>query len=114
MKLCLPALIYFVYALIHMYIELFKQNIPNVLLIGGSGLMVTALLQTLCFYGYTFIAWMIVIIPNAILLWFVAILIFKFKLNPVTGNPIETMTTHANSRIFHGALGNFKPPVRSR
>jgi hypothetical protein len=24
------------------------------------------------------------------------------------------MTTHANSRIFHGALGNFKPPVRSR
>lgn len=108
MKLCVPALLYFVMSIVHMYVEMYKENYTHAVMIGVGGVAVTACLQMLCSHGFSVLSWLIVLVPTIVLLGFVGILVYKFNINPITGQSTEP---YENSKLFHGALGNSRFPV---
>lgn len=68
MKLCTPALIYFVIGVISLVIAFFQRFLLSSLLIKGFFILVwTWLLNLLCKKGYKTIAWILVILPYIVM-----------------------------------------------
>jgi hypothetical protein len=64
MKLCTPALVYFVIGVISLVIAFFQRFLLSSLLIKGFFILVwTWLLNLLCQKGYKTISWILVILP---------------------------------------------------
>jgi hypothetical protein len=85
-KLCAPALLYLVFSIAQIIIDLFKNLYNTAFLKFTIMIMFTILLNILCSRGLGIISWFIVFIPFISMSVITAILLFVFGLDPSTGS----------------------------
>ena len=86
----MPALIYFVYAMSHVLIDLYKGLHNRAMIDFLIGCMFTLTLHVLCENGMSAISWVIVAIPFLLMTVIATILLVIFGLNPTTGKAVST------------------------
>ena len=94
LSICAPALIYMVFSLTQIVIDMFNQLYNTATMKAIVMIMVTILLNALCQNGLTTIAWIIVFIPFIFMTFIVGMLVFVFGLN--NKNHTETSDTNTN------------------
>lgn len=88
--LCMPALIYLMYSLTHVIIDMYKEQYNKAMIEFWISAIFTLLLNVLCQQGLGIISWLIVSIPFILMTTIAGLLLFSFKLNPATGQPLQT------------------------
>jgi len=92
--LCMPALIYLLYSLTHVIIDTYKEQYSKAMIEFWISAIFTLLLNVLCQQGLGIVSWLIVSIPFILMTTIAGLLLFSFKLNPATGQPLQpTQTT---------------------
>jgi hypothetical protein len=93
-KLCSPALIYFIFSVTQILIDLFKGMYNTAAMKVIVTIMVTLLLNILCERGLGLVSWIIVFVPFILMTVIVTILLYVFGLDPATGtlNVTQTVT----------------------
>jgi len=82
-KLCPPALIYLIFSLIQIFLDLVNQQQSVALTKTFVAVVVTALLHMLCLNGLGVISWIIVFIPFMLMTVIVALLMYTFGLGDI-------------------------------
>jgi len=85
-ELCAPALIFLVFSIIQIFIDIFKKYYNQAFFKFISMILVTILLNILCKKGLGTIAWLLVFIPFILMTLISVILIIVFGLNPAEGD----------------------------
>ena len=101
--LCMPALIYLIFAVTHVIVDMYKENYDKALIQFFIGAVFTFLLNILCQSGLGIISWLIVSIPFILMTTIAAILLYSFKVNPSTGEPLPPPTqtpTHPAGNVY--------------
>jgi hypothetical protein len=80
--LCPPALIYVVFFLIQVIIEISDENYKQALTQGIICVIFTCLLQICCLANLSIIAWILVFIPVILYTYMILLIFLVFKLNP--------------------------------
>jgi len=88
--LCMPALIYLMYSLTHVIIDMYKEQYNKAIIEFWISAIFTLLLNVLCQQGLGIVSWLIVSIPFILMTTIAGLLLFSFKLNPATGQPLQT------------------------
>ena len=88
--LCMPALIYLIFSVTHVIVDMYKEEYDKALIEFFIGCIFTLLLNILCQTGLGVISWLIVSIPFLLMTTIAAILLYSFKVNPSTGQPLPT------------------------
>ena len=83
--LCSPALIYLIFSLTQIIIDIFKGLYNTAFFKFFIMIIFTFLLNILCSQGLGIISWIIVFIPFILMSIITAILLFVFGLDPYTG-----------------------------
>ena len=86
--LCMPALIFLIYSVANVIVEMYKENYDKALVNFFTGCIFTLLLNLLCRQGLGIISWLIVSIPFLLMSTIAGILVYSFKVNPSTGQPL--------------------------
>lgn len=81
-ELCFPALIYLVFFITHVLIEMANNNTNGAILQLISGILITLLLELLCIKGLNIISWIIVFIPFIFYTYMTFIIYYAFNVNP--------------------------------
>ena len=102
-NLCSPALLYLVFSMTQIIIDLFKNLYNTAFLKFMVIIIFTILLNILCNRGLGIISWFIVFIPFIFITIITSFLLFALGLNPKTGN-IQSYDVHKN-------VNNFNPPL---
>ena len=84
-KLCSPALIYFIFSVTQILIDTFKGMYNTAAMKVIVTIMVTMLLNILCERGLGLVSWIIVFVPFILMTVIVTILLYVFGLDPATG-----------------------------
>ena len=142
-KLCMPALIYLIYSFTHVVIDTYKGLYNTAMIEIWIGIVFTLLLNILCDQELGIIAWLIISIPFLLMTVIASLVLFVFRLNPATGQAIDTSTTTSTTptsttsttptsttsttptsttpskyampvNVFYGSLGNYKQPATTR
>lgn len=122
-KLCMPALIYLVYAFTHVVIDTYRGLYNTAVIELWVGVVFTLLLNVLCDQDLGIIAWLIISIPFLLMTVIASLLLFVFRLNPATGQAIQTQPQSQQTTpskyalplsVFYGSLGNSKQPMTTR
>lgn len=79
---CTPALIYFVFIIIHAFMEMQANNPNGALVQLLLGILMTLLLQVICIRGMTIFSWIIVFIPFIFYTYMMILLYNVFGLEP--------------------------------
>jgi hypothetical protein len=87
-KLCMPALIYFVFSMTHVIIDTYKGLYNTAVIEFWISAVFTILLNLLCTHDMGIISWLIISIPFALMTIIATLLLFAFKLNPATGQAL--------------------------
>lgn len=87
--LCMPALIYLMFSMTHVIIDMYKEQYNKAIIEFFIGAIFTLLLNLLCQQGLGFISWLIVSIPF-ILMTTIATILLTYQLNPATGESLQT------------------------
>lgn len=87
--LCMPALIYLMYSLTHVIIDMYKEQYNKAMIEFWISAIFTLLLNVLCQQGLGIVSWIIVSIPFILMTTIASLLLFSFKLNPATGQPLQ-------------------------
>lgn len=106
-NLCSPALIYLVFSLTHIIIDIFKEQYNQSFFKFIVMIFFTILLHLLCKRGLGVISWMIVFIPFISLSFLTAILLYVFGLNPSNGR-IRQLNTRPSNRDINRAIRSDK------
>tara|TARA_Y100000991_G_C21873842_1_gene306364 strand:+ start:195 stop:827 length:633 start_codon:yes stop_codon:yes gene_type:complete len=85
-SLCAPALIFLIFSIIQIFIDIFKTYYNQAFFKFISMILVTLLLNILCKKGLGTIAWLLVFIPFILMTLISIILIVVFGLNPADGD----------------------------
>ncbi len=85
-SLCAPALIFLIFSIIQIFIDIFKTYYNQAFFKFISMILVTLLLNILCKKGLGTIAWLLVFIPFILMTLISIILIVVFGLNPAEGD----------------------------
>jgi hypothetical protein len=85
----MPALIYLIYSLTHVIIDMYKEQYSKAMIEFWISAIFTLLLNVLCQQGLGIISWLIVSIPFILMTTIASLLLFSFKLNPATGEPLQ-------------------------
>ena len=85
-QLCAPAIIYVVFSITQIIIDMFKGFYNTAFMKAIVMIMVTILLNILCVSGLTVISWIIVFIPFILMTVIVSMLLYIFGLSATTGN----------------------------
>jgi len=88
--LCMPALIYLIFGVSHVIVDMYKENYDKALSEFFVCAIFTFLLNLLCKQDLGIVAWCIVSIPFILMTTIAGILIYSFKVNPSTGQPLPT------------------------
>lgn len=86
--LCMPALIFLIYSVSHVIVEMYKEDYDKALSQFFVATVFTLLLNILCRQGLGIVAWCIVSIPFILMTTIAAILLYSFKVDPSTGKPL--------------------------
>ena len=113
-NLCGPAIIYLIFSLTQIIIDLFKGLYNTAIMKTIVMVMVTLLLNILCEKGLSVVSWIIVFIPFIMMTVIVSMLLYIFGLNASTGSLNYTCNnsnanTNTNTNINGvtvDALGN--------
>jgi len=92
-KLCMPALIYLIYSFTHVVIDTYKGLYNTAMIEIWIGIVFTLLLNILCDQELGIIAWLIISIPFLLMTVIASLVLFVFRLNPATGQAIDTSTS---------------------
>jgi hypothetical protein len=85
----MPALIYLMYSLTHVIIDMYKEQYNKAMIEFWISAIFTLLLNVLCQQGLGIVSWIIVSIPFILMTTIASLLLFSFKLNPATGQPLQ-------------------------
>ena len=104
-KLCAPAVIYMVFSLVQIIIDLFKGLYNQSFFKFCVMIVFTFLLNGLCAGGLGIISWMLVFIPFILMSLITAILLFVFGLDPtgkltVNGSSSSSSTTTTTKYVY--------------
>jgi hypothetical protein len=83
--LCPPALLYVVFSVTHIIIDIYKQLYNTAFLKFLVMVLFTLVLNLLCKQGLGIISWLIVFIPFIMMTIITSMLLFIFKLSPSVG-----------------------------
>ena len=117
MDICPPALIYLVFSLIQIIIDIFKGLYNTAFFKTVIMIMVTLLLNALCQGGLGVVSWIIVLIPFILMTVITSMLLYIFGLNESTGTYNYTCkdgTTNCNNNNNNNnnnSLANTIPPT---
>jgi hypothetical protein len=89
----MPALIYLLYSLTHVIIDTYKEQYSKAMIEFWISAIFTLLLNVLCQQGLGIVSWLIVSIPFILMTTIAGLLLFSFKLNPATGQPLQSTQT---------------------
>lgn len=106
MKLCAPAIIYLIFSITQILIDLYKgqTNTAGIKVIVTA--MVTLLLNILCQRELTFVSWIIVFIPFILMTTLVSILLYMFGLDVATGSLDVSCETQTPDGVKIDEKGN--------
>lgn len=98
-ELCPPALIYFFFVLTQIIIDIFQFHYQQAITKTIIMIIITFLLNTLCYKNMSIVAWIIVLIPFIFTTYLTFILIYFFGYNSITGklNHDKTEITYSNN-----------------
>jgi len=85
-NLCTPALIYLIFSITQITIDIFKKDYNVALVKFTVAFIFTILLNYLCSSGLGIVSWIIVFIPFILMTYITAVLMFVFGLNPKSDN----------------------------
>jgi len=102
-NICPPALIYIIFSLTQIIIDLFKGLYNTAFFKTIIMIFVSLLLNILCYYNLGIISWILVFIPFIFMSIIVAILLFVFGLDPATG---KLKLKCPQSTLVHTKTGN--------
>ena len=100
-RLCLPALIYVVFAMSHIIIDTMKGHFSTAFLKVWIMLLFGLLLDLLCKRGMTVLSWFIVFVPFFFMSTIAGVLLYVFGLDPATG---EVVYNNKNGESYRGGL----------
>lgn len=81
-SLCMPALIFFVFVLTQIILDLFYGFFNTAAMKGIIMVVVTLLLNVLCKNGLSIVSWIIVFIPFVFMSVIIALMLYSFGLSP--------------------------------
>ena len=84
-NLCMPALIYLIYATTRIILDVYKGLYNSAFVQVWIAMLFTYLLNILCRAGLGIISWLVVSIPFILMSTIAGVLLFVFGLNPATG-----------------------------
>ena len=96
-KLCMPALIYLVFIMIHISVDTYYGLYNMVMVKIAIGVIGTLLLNILCQNNMSVISWLIVSIPFVMMSVIAVFVLFVLGLNPATGKNIKVTQDPPNS-----------------
>ena len=91
-KLCMPALIYLVFMMVHISIDLYYGLFNMVIIKICIGTIGTLLLNILCQNNMSIISWLIVSIPFIMMTVIAMFILVVLGLDPATGKKIQKTT----------------------
>ena len=101
-QLCAPALIYMIFSVTQIIIDIFKGLYNTALFKCVIMIMITLLLNALCQQGLSIISWFIVFVPFILMSVIVTILLYVFGLDVATGklnaNCQNTLVSNLNTQ----------------
>ena len=86
--LCMPALIFLIYSVANVIVEMYKENYDKALSQFFVSAVFTFLLNILCRQGLGIVSWIIISIPFILMTTIAAILVYSFKVDPSTGQAL--------------------------
>jgi hypothetical protein len=101
--LCMPALIFLLFSVTHVIIDMYKENYDKAVIEFLIGSIFTLLLNLLCQQGLGIVSWFIVSIPFLLMTTIAGILLYSFKVNPATGQPLPPpppKPTHPAGNVY--------------
>ena len=90
-KLCMPALIYFIYYFSQVILDSGKGYYNLAILKMVVTVLFTLMLNILCENRLTFVSWLIILIPFILMSMIVSIILMFFGLDPLTGNKAKSI-----------------------
>ena len=109
-NLCGPAIIYLIFSITQIIIDIFKGLYNTAFMKAIVMVMVTLLLNILCQKGLSVVSWIIVFIPFIMMTVVVSMLLYVFGLNASTGKfnykCDGNSNTNCGNNITIDALGN--------
>ena len=104
-NLCGPAIIYLIFSITQIIIDIFKGLYNTAFMKSIVMVMVTLLLNILCEKGLSIVSWIIVFIPFIMMTVIVSMLLYIFGLNTTTGK-LNYNCTNSLKNVTTDALGN--------
>lgn len=110
-NLCAPAIIYVIFSITQVIIDLYKGFFNTALVKFFVMIMITLLLNILCERGLGVISWFIVFIPFILMTVIVSLLLYFFGLNATTGtfNCSSSSSTSTSSSTSSTTTTNNNP-----
>jgi hypothetical protein len=107
-NLCAPAIIYLIFSLTQILIDIFKGLYNTAFIKTIVAVMVTLLLNILCERGLSVVSWIIVFIPFILMTVVVSMILYVFGLDAATGklNKCDGTSKSCGNRTTIDALGN--------
>ena len=108
-SLCGPAIIYLIFSVTQIIIDVFKGLYNTAFMKAIVMVMVTLLLNILCEKGLSVVSWIIVFIPFIMMTVVVSMLLYIFGLNASTGSinyKCNNSNTNCNKNVTMDTLGN--------
>jgi len=96
-NLCPPAIIYLIFSITQILIDLYKKMYNNVIMKIIVTIMLTLLLNILCEKNLSGVSWTIVLIPFILMTILVSVLLYFFGLDAATGSLDYTCKTQNNT-----------------
>lgn len=84
-KLCMPALIYLIYIVVHISIDTYYGLFNMAFIKIWIGIIVTLLLNIMCENNMSFFAWLIISIPFILMTIIAVFVLYTLGLDPATG-----------------------------
>ena len=81
-KLCSPALLYIIFMILHILVQMSKEKYKDALLKLIITVIFTLILQMFCMQNMKVISWLLVFIPIIMYTYTTLIIFFVFGLNP--------------------------------
>ncbi len=80
-KMCSPAIIYMIFSITHVFIELFRKNYNTAFVKFMTMVLFTVLLNILCERNLTIVSWFLVFIPFIVTTFITTILMMTFGIS---------------------------------
>lgn len=98
--LCMPALIFLLFSVTHVIVDMYKEQYDRALIEFFIGAIFTLLLNLLCQQGLGIISWFIISIPFLLMTTIAGILLYSFQVNPATGQPLQPSQSQPQSYAY--------------